>query len=101
MIILKNNLERWLVKLKCWLLFCFFGNCFHLCKVQSLRVRWEIGHHIHVGGFFISIRKVHDSVRYSGVYPRADAVMAEASLLQTLNNGTGTPFFCAYKFKST
>ena len=22
--------------------------------------------------------------------------MAEASLLQTLNNGTGTPFFCAY-----
>lgn len=72
MIILKNNLERWLVKLKCWLLFCFFGNCFHLCKVQSLRVRWEIGHHIHVGGFFISIRKVHDSVRYSGVYPRAN-----------------------------
>lgn len=55
---------------------------------------------IHSGGFFISIRKVHESVRYSGVYPRADVVMAEASLLQTLNNGTGTPFFCAYKFKN-
>lgn len=32
-------------------------------------------------------------LRYCGVYPRADVVMAEASLLQTLNNGTGTPFF--------
>ena len=38
--------------------FVFLGNCFHLCSAKQFQ-KVEIDHHIHVGGFFISIRKVH------------------------------------------